>query len=192
MMDADRFSIDEFSKEICDIALEHGAYRAAVIPVSAVETDRSFRDLCAMNTCGNYGKCWTCPPDAGDIDELMERLHSFAYLLVYQSVSELEDSFDFEGMMAASAFHNRLTREVREELTEKLTGRRKIFLCAGGCRICDVCAKKTDEPCRHPDQAMVSLEAYGVNVSKLAAAAGMKYINGQNTVTYFSGMLFDI
>jgi hypothetical protein len=38
---------------------------------------------------------------------------------------------------------------------------------------------------------MPSLEAYGVNVSALASAAGMKYINGQNTVTYFGAVLFD-
>jgi predicted metal-binding protein len=53
-----------------------------------------------------------------------------------------------------------------------------------------VCAKRTDEPCRHPDLAMASLEAYGFNVSRLAAAADMKYINGQNTVTYFGAVLF--
>jgi hypothetical protein len=39
---------------------------------------------------------------------------------------------------------------------------------------------------------MPSLEAYGVNVSKLAASAGMKYINGQNTVTYFGAVLFSL
>jgi hypothetical protein len=37
---------------------------------------------------------------------------------------------------------------------------------------------------------MASLEAYGFNVSRLAAAADMKYINGQNTVTYFGAVLF--
>ena len=47
------------------------------------------------------------------------------------------------------------------------------------------------QPCRHPEDALPSLEAYGVNVSKLAAACGMKYVNGANTVTYFAGVLFD-
>ena len=37
---------------------------------------------------------------------------------------------------------------------------------------------------------MASLEAYGVNVSELASASGMKYINGQNTVTYFGAVFF--
>ena len=39
---------------------------------------------------------------------------------------------------------------------------------------------------------MASLEAYGIHVSKLAKAADMKYINGQNTVTYFGGVLFSL
>jgi hypothetical protein len=39
---------------------------------------------------------------------------------------------------------------------------------------------------------MPSLEAYGVNVSGLASVAGMKYINGQDTVTYFGAVLFSL
>ena len=39
---------------------------------------------------------------------------------------------------------------------------------------------------------MRSLEAYGIHVSKLAETAGMKYINGQNTVTYFGAVLFSL
>jgi hypothetical protein len=39
---------------------------------------------------------------------------------------------------------------------------------------------------------MPSLEAYGINVSELAKAAGMNYINGQNTVTYFGAVLFSL
>ena len=59
-----------------------------------------------------------------------------------------------------------------------------------GCGLCPVCAKKTDEPCRFPDLAMSSLEAYGIYVSKMAEAAGMNYINGANTVTYFGAVFF--
>jgi len=54
--------------------------------------------------------------------------------------------------------------------------------------VCPVCGKRTGEPCRHPQQAISSLEAYGVNVSLLAQAAGMRYTNGQNTVTYFGAV----
>jgi len=181
----------EYFKKLESIALGLGAYRAAVIPVSAVETDASFRTLCESNVCGNYGKCWTCPPDVGEIHELMAKLRSYDYILVYQYVGTLEDSFDFEGMQAAALAHGKLTEEVRRAC-QKESFADSLYLCAGGCRLCPVCARKTDEPCRHPDEALASLEAYGVNVSRLAAAAGMKYINGTNTVTYFSGVLFTL
>ena len=81
-----------------------------------------------------------------------------------------------------------------QPIVEKVKAAYPEALClgAGGCTVCEVCAKRTGEPCRHPDLMTTSLETYGVNVSKLAPAAGMKYINGQNTVTYFGAVLFDL
>ena len=173
------------------LVLSLGAYKAAVIPVDEVETDASFRDMCAANVCGNYGRNWMCPPDVGDIHELMAALRTYSFVLVYQTVFELEDSYDFEGMMEAGARHNQLMATLRREVAiEPLS--RTLHLGAGGCRMCEVCAKRTGEPCRHPDLAVASLETYGINVSKLAVAAGMKYINGQDTVTYFGAVLFDL
>lgn len=67
-----------------------------------------------------------------------------------------------------------------------------MHLCAGGCGVCKTCAKRTGESCRFPEKAMPSLEAYGVNVSALAKASNMNYINGQNTVTYFGAVLFSV
>lgn len=178
-------------QRMIETALGEGAFRASVIPVTDIQTDASFRDLCASNACGNYGKNWMCPPDAGDIHELMDALRTYQYALVYQSVSDLEDSYDFEGMMEAGLRHNRLMTVVREKIdAESLP--RVLYLGAGGCRMCETCAKRTDEPCRHPEAAIASLETYGVNVSKLAEVAGMNYINGQNTVTYFGAVLFDV
>jgi predicted metal-binding protein len=185
MADAARF--DALTSAVC----AEGATRAAVIPVSAVETDAVFRDMCAANACGMYGKCWMCPPDIGSIETLMAEITGYDHVLVYQTVSELEDSYDFEGMMEAGVRHNQLMVELRNRLAE-IPLSRVLHLGAGGCRMCEVCGKRTGEPCRHPDLAVASLETYGVNVSKLAAAAGMKYINGQDTVTYFGTVLFDV
>lgn len=170
--------------------LELGAYKAAVIPVSQVVLDRDFRDLCKKNYCGVYNKCWACPPDCGDIDELMDMVRSYVQILVYQTVGKLEDSFDIEGMQAASKIQVKLNQKILD--WSKTLPVSKSRLLGGGCGLCEVCAKVTNEPCRHPDRALVALEACGINVSKLAASAGMKYINGQNTVTYFGGLLFTL
>ena len=169
------------------LALEQGADNAAAIPVSKVETDAGFRSLCRQNTCGKYGKCWTCPPDAGDIETLMETIRTFDYAVVYQTIGMLEDSYDIEGMEAAAGKHNALIRKIVEAVSED-TFVRILHLGAGGCHICPVCARVDNHPCRFPHLAISSLEAYGINVSRLAAACGMKYINGQNTVTYFGGI----
>ena len=89
-----------------------------------------------------------------------------------------------------SKYVNRLMLALRERIDgENLP--RVLHLGAGGCRICAVCAVRTNEPCRHPDKATPSLESYGVDVASMAEAAGMKYINGQKTVTYFGAVLFD-
>ena len=181
----------ELFTHLTKLAASYGAYKAAVIPVSDVTTDPSFRTLCEKNVCGNYGKNWMCPPDAGDIDMLIAELRSYGYIFVYQSVGSLEDSYDFEGMVEAMKAHSKLMADIRAAMKNEPFAR-YLNLGAGGCNICEVCAKKTNESCRHPNEAVASLETYGVNVSELAKAAGMKYINGQNTVTYFGAVLFDI
>lgn len=167
-----------------------GAKAAAVIPVDSISFDRAFRDMCASNACGNYGKSYMCPPDVGEIDDLIRQVKSYSHAVVYQTIGLLEDSYDFEGMMETGQFHNALAQNVRE-LFEKSFGKKALHLGAGGCRLCPVCGKKTGEPCRFPDKAMSSLEAYGVNVSELAAQCGMRYNNGKNTVTYFGAVFFN-
>ena len=161
-----------------------GAYKAGWVLVEDVPFDPVLREACAANYCGSYGKNHTCPPNVGEINALIAQAQQYKYLLLYQTVGQLEDSFDFEGMQDAGLVHKQLTLEIRDgiDLPDALT------LGAGGCRICETCAAKTDEPCRFPARALASLEAYGINVSKTAALAGMNYINGENTVTYFSGI----
>lgn len=168
-------------------ALSLGAFRAEIVKVADITLDASFRKLCEANACGNYGQNYTCPPDAGDIDELMRKIRTFDKALVYQTVGELEDSYDFEGMMDAAGKHNQLIQAMWD-YTDELQLEGVLHLGAGGCHLCSVCGKKTGTPCPYPDRAIVSLETHGINVSLLAQQAGMRYINGQNTVTYFGAV----
>lgn len=167
--------------------LEAGAYKVGVVPVDQIACEPEFRKLCESNACGMYGRSWMCPPLVGNVNELIQRLRAYHWAVVYQTVDELEDSYDFEGMMDAGKKMNDLTARIRREL--KAQGETtSLLLGAGGCRICPRCAKLEDKPCRFPDEAITSLEAYGINVSALASQAGMKYINGVNTVTYFGAV----
>ena len=174
--------------DVVSLALACGFDRAEEISADQIVLDRVFRDLCASNACGMYGKCWMCPPDIGDIDELMEDVRRYPGGVLYQSVSLLEDSFDFEGMQAGGQAHSERSQALDKALREAgYTG--FLHLSKGGCGVCSRCAKAEGKPCRCEEKAMSSLEAYGVNVSATVKNTSMKYINGVNTVTYFGLVL---
>lgn len=181
--------IKEREKEMVARALALGAANAAVVDTADVVFRTEYRDACARNGCGKYGKCWMCPPDVGPIEEMILRAQSYRKMFVFQTIRKLEDSFDFEGMQAAGKAHNELTGRLTRALTPFLE--RSLVLGAGACQVCSRCTKEDNAPCRFPERAISSLEAYGIAVSELAEQCGMKYINGSNTVTYFSAFLFD-
>lgn len=177
------------AEKLRQTALELGAADAKGIAVEEVPLNREFRAACESNRCGNYGRNWTCPPEIGDIDELMNEFRTYQKAIVYQTVTPIADSYDIEGMLAAGENHNRLTAKLRIAFKD-YAFTKALHLGAGGCRVCQRCAKRKNEPCRFPDQAIASLEAYGVSVYELAQKCGMNYINGKNTVTYFGAVLY--
>ena len=130
----------------------------------------------------------TSPPDIPPIGELMERVRSYPMGLLYQSISSLEDSFDIEGMEAAARSHALLSRHI-DEAVKPLVGE-NFHLSCGGCNLCAECAKRVNEPCRFPDQALIPMEGAGIDVYNTVKDTQLKYINGQNTVTYFGLLLF--
>lgn len=170
------------------LCIDAGASAAGEIPVEELVLQPELRGLCEQNACGRFAQSYTCPPYVGDVNELITKLQSFSKAVIWQNIYALEDSYDFEGMMDAQAKHNAMTLEIARQVRGAQDN--VLILAAGGCSLCDVCAIQTKEPCRYPEDALSSLEAYGVNVSKTCEAAGMKYINGVNTVTYFSGLFY--
>ena len=168
--------------------LEKHAKAYAIVNTGAIRFDPAFHALCEQNACGFYGACWMCPPDVGDIRDWMQRAQSYERALVFQTVSEIADSFDIEGMQHAARRHNHLI--VRLRRAARRDGLDCLLLGAGACGGCKTCAKKAGEPCRHPDRAVVPLEAAGVDVVQLAQLSGLPYLGGKHTVTYFGALLF--
>lgn len=174
-------------QDLIPLAQSCGAHRAALVTIARdMAFDPVFRDICASNACGQYGACHMCPPDVGDIHELIAQASQYDTGLLYQSVGQLEDSFDIEGMLLAARLQNDIAVRIREQL-QHLPG--LLHLSTGGCRICERCTRPQSLPCISPEMALSSLEAYGIDVYKTAFKAGLKYHHGENTVTYF-GMVF--
>lgn len=160
-------------------------YRA--IPTSEIRFDPAFRAACEANACGFFGACWMCPPDVGEMEELIERAKAYEHALVFQTVCDIADSFDIEGMHRAARRHNRLIVRLRDAVAR--AGYDCFALGAGSCGGCSTCAKKKGEPCRHPERAVIPLEAAGIDVIALSKSADLPYLNGKHTVTYFGALL---
>ncbi|MDR2353985.1 MAG: DUF2284 domain-containing protein [Deltaproteobacteria bacterium] len=161
----------------------------AAINVSEFVFKSEFRALCEANRCGHYNKKWTCPPHVGDVDTLINEVKIFQRAIVFQVIGQLKHSLDWKGTLAAGKTFNNITYQIVEQIVPKLD--KTLVLGSGPCQICDVCAFKSSEACRHPDKAVRSLEANCVDVNALAASCGLKYINGPNTVTFFGTLLFN-
>lgn len=174
---------------LVEIALECGAARAVVIPQSQIALSAEFRNICRKNSCGNYGKFYSCPPDIGDIQTLMAQVRRYSHGLLYQSVTMVKDSFDFAGMMQAGKTHGQLSQNIHQAV-KPLVGGAMLHMTAGGCYLCKTCVKQVGEPCRFPEHMLPQLEGCGVDVYNTVKHTDMKYINGKNTVTYFGLLLF--
>ena len=174
-------------EELAKRAIECGAFKAKVITTDKIVFDKELRKACEANYCGNYGRNYACPPNVGDAEELIQKAKSFPKGLVFQTVTEIEDSYDIEGMMEAAEGHTKTADKIEKVVAQHYSG--YLQLTAGGCNRCKQCAQITGEPCRMPDRAISSVEAYCMNCSQLATASDMLYINGVNTVTYFGMFL---
>lgn len=175
-------------QELVRIAIDAGAAKATVIEGSSVVLDASFREICETNRCGMFGRCWMCPPDIGEIDALMSEVRRYKHGLLYQTISDIEDSFDIEGMQEAGVRHAWTSQRI-EAFLMPLLGKH-LHLSCGGCRLCERCARQDGLPCRRPEQALPPMEGYGIDVYQTTKATDLKYINGQNTVTFFGIVLF--
>jgi len=175
-------------EKLVKIALQAGAFKAHVLKVAEIPFDAQLRKLCEDNLCGKFGRNYGCPPFVGTPEKVIDRAKQYEYALIMQTVNPLEDSYDVEGMAEAGARHNAMSTAVYAQMKDEYPD--SLLLTAGGCTRCERCAARDNEPCRHPEEEITpSLSSFCINVSQTAGKCGMKYINGVNTVTYFSVVL---
>ena len=147
------------------------------------------RDMCVQNTCGRYNRAWNCPPVCGTVAELEAVCRGFSKGILVNTVTHVQDSFDWEGMMEGGRGLCRLLIDIKG-FTDGLGMKDCRIFGGGGCHGCEECSYP-DIPCKHPDMLFTPIEACGINVMQLAKDSGFKYINGQNTVTFFGMILFN-
>lgn len=170
-------------------ALDYGADKAELIAPAKLVCSNSFRTYCEDNLCGFYGKCWSCPPDVGEIEVLTAQLRNYEHIVIYQVISPVEDISNQEEIYAAGERLSATSQKLQSLLRSALN---KPFLHLGGsCHLCPECTKLYNEPCRYPDKLLPSLSAYGVDVCKTCEGTSLSYMNGENTITNFGMILFN-
>lgn len=157
--------------------------------VDQIHFSEGVRHLCEANACGGYGRSWVCPPAVGTYEECKSAIEKYSQIFVFSTLHQLEDSYDFEGMMEGKERHNEICLNVVKLFKEHYE-KEALILAAERCEKCETCTYP-DAPCRFPEDTYPSIESYGVEVNRLAKTIGINYINGANTVTYFGAICFD-
>lgn len=168
-------------EELIREALEEGFTYAVEIRRDSVELLEEVRQMCEKNTCRIYGKNWACPPACGTLEECARRLQEYPAGILLQTVGEIEDWMDFEGMMEVEKHH----KETFERYVDRLRQQKAEVLPigTGGCRICQECTYP-HQPCRFPQRCFTSMEAYGMEVNRICKKNGLAYNYGPGKIAY--------
>jgi predicted metal-binding protein len=134
--------------------------------------------------CPSYGHSWACPPVAPYFKEKISKFSRF-YLIYYRlnlndyvkkekvrhpKLSEIELK---NKMLIGILLRNKLEKEINAFLAENHENQdEKCVLWDGYCRVCSNAVDKgcnydSGEPCRYPDKRQYSMEAVGIDVTKM-------------------------
>lgn len=169
--------MDEWIKK----ALECGFSYAVEMDCSSLELLPEVRQMCEMNTCGQYDHNWSCPPACGTLEQCSERLKPYRRGILVQTVGEIEDWMDFEGMMEVEQDHMKTFTRFAEQLRAAIP--ESLAVGTGGCRQCESCTYP-DQPCRFPQKRYTSMEAYGMEVNRTCKHNNLQYNYGPGKIAY--------
>ena len=179
------------SRELIEMAKNYGFEHVAVIETSAIRFHEEVRKACERNVCGKYDTNWMGPPAIGIVSDLKKQVLHYPKGLFLQTVHRLQRQFDSKGMFAAAEAHQSLFRTFWKKVKNTHPDLRLLPLDVGCCSICEKCAYQDQEPCRYPDQAVSSVEAYGMDVATLMKAADIPCSRGKESVGFIGLILFD-
>jgi predicted metal-binding protein len=147
------------------------------------------RRLCEKNACGGYGTSWACPPAVGSVEECKEICGRFENAFIFTTVTKLKNKYDVVEWREARVVHEKITDKVAKIFRDEFE--KTLILSTEGCTICKKCTYP-DEPCRFPDKMYPATESFGIMVAQQASICKIRYINGPDTITYFSMIFFDV
>lgn len=133
-----------------------------------------------------YEKRRHAPNGPASYDKCVEEIKTYSHAFLFDAVYEVADAYDLERCADARKEHGLLVRDIRAEF-EKRFG--KTLTMSISCDICDDCPCP-NKPCIRPEQMIVPMESYGVQIMKTLVDRDITYDYGISTAIYFSLILF--
>ena len=125
--------------------------------------EERIRAFCLENKCGNYGNNYTCPPYAGSIAEIREKLESFQHGLLLRYSKYIDVKGNKGGVIKTRMdFHNIVLH--MEEILKACGIDRMWGMIGGNCGLCAICKARSGKPCLYPGKARISMEAAAIDV----------------------------
>ena len=157
-------------------------------PALLVPEER-IRKYCEENKCGSYGRNYTCPPNAGSLDEISERLKNCNHGYLFQYSKELDLKKDFKKILKSKDDFHKIILKIEDSMNK--SGIDDVWgLIGGNCGLCHACAIQKDKPCRHPDKSRMSLEAIGIDVVGLLNKLGLDSNFHRDRITWTGCILY--
>ena len=176
-------------EKLAQLAKDCGFTNCGPLDVSTLDFMQDVRDMCNPNQCPRFGKSWSCPPACGTLDDMRGKTKAFATGgILVQTVGELEDSYDWDGIQAAAKSQSVSFEKIWNELEKDYPN--LLAMGVGGCSKCETCTYP-DAPCRFPDRMASSMEACGLFVSKVCTDNNLAYNYGPNKIAYTGCFLLE-
>lgn len=152
--------------------LSLGAKRVEYLMDEYFDRDKT---LGFCKACPNFSKYWSCPTYAFD-EAIFLKQFKYMHIIGRQFEVSREDLRNIRDPQAVKDYCTDKLQAIKVmtwktllEIENEVDG--VIGLIPGNCPICETqglaCARKTNEPCRHPGMMRFSLESLGFNVADL-------------------------
>jgi len=177
-----------YYEELAILAEKCGFTHSSPLDAGTLEFLPEVRDMCSADRCNKFNKSWSCPPACGSLDEMRGRVKDYSAGLLVQTVGEIEDSYDWDGIQDAAKRHGASFWRMWDELEKRYAS---VFaMGTGTCTKCESCTYP-EAPCRFPERMSVSMEACGLFVSKVCTENDLKYNYGPDKIAFTACYLIE-
>lgn len=140
-----------------------------------VTIDKKVKEYCCENVCGQYGKNYTCPPYAIDIEKFESKLAFYKKVVCISETTSFDANENFlDSVRRASKLNSFVIGLEKEAQFYGFTN--CLALTAGPCIICNPCKALTGDPCPYPELVRSSAEALGIDVFTTCETAGIEMV----------------